>query len=136
MFRGGVLYFTNISPGREIVNHQLQAQKGPPSMYQDLVRALESARTRLAVAIAAETKATPLKRWNYYLETADQMRECLRQLRTLPRSAIRIRADWIEALDTLRQLRQRADLRSRPGEAHQLCQRLRAVLDQIGRICD
>ncbi len=103
---------------------------------QDLVKALERARTRLAVAIAAETKATPLERWNYYLETADRMRKCLKQLRTLSRTGTRNQAGWIGALNSLRQLPQRPELRARPGEANLLCQHLRAVLDQIGPFGD
>jgi hypothetical protein len=115
------------------VDHEETLQKVGSAVYQDLLKALESARTKLAIAIAAETKATPLERWNYYLETADQMRRCLKQLRALPRSNIRSQADWIEALDNLRQIPQRPDPKSRQEEANQLCQRLRAVLAQLGQ---
>lgn len=114
------------------MNHQQKPQKGFSAVYQDLVGALEAARTRLAVAIAAETKATPLERWNYYLETVDLTRKCLRQLRTLPRSAARNQAGMIGALDILRRIPPRQDPGSRRGEAHLLCQHLRAVLEQIG----
>lgn len=115
------------------MNHEEKLQKGAHPVYQDLLKALESARTRLAIAIAAETKATPLERWNYYLETADQMRRCLKQLRALPRSGTMSSADWIEALATLKRIPQRSDPRLRKGEAHQLCQCLRAVLAQLGQ---
>lgn len=114
------------------MSHEEKLQRGEHPVYQDLLKALESARTRLAIAIAAETKATPLDRWNYYLETADEMRRCLKQLRALPRSGMMSSADWTEALATLRRIPQRSDPRSRKGEAHQLCQSLRAVLAQLG----
>ena len=129
MFRVGVSYFRK-SSGRA-VNHEEKAQKGSHAVYEDLLKALEQARTRLAVAIAAETKATPLSRWNYYLETAEQIRRCLKQLRTLPRSNLKCGDAWYSALDSLRQLPPRPDSKSRHGEAQQLCQRLRSVLGQL-----
>jgi hypothetical protein len=55
--------------------------RGSTKIHKELLLALESARTRLAVAIAAETKSTPLDRWQYYLDTADRMRRCIRKLR-------------------------------------------------------
>jgi len=115
------------------MNHEERLQKSAHPVYQDLLKALECARTRLAIAIAAETKATPLEQWSYYLETADQMRRCLKQLRALSYSGTASRADWIEALTILRQIPQRQDPRSRKGEANQLCQCLRAVLAQLGQ---
>lgn len=48
---------------------------------RDLVVALESARTQLAVAIAAERKSTPRNQWHYYLDTADRMGRFMRKLR-------------------------------------------------------
>lgn len=48
---------------------------------RDLVIALESARTQLAVAIAAERKSTPRDQWHYYLETAERMGRFMRKLR-------------------------------------------------------
>ena len=48
---------------------------------RDLVIALESARTQLAVAIAAERKSTPRNQWHYYLETAERMSRFMRKLR-------------------------------------------------------
>lgn len=134
MFRDGVPYFRKVLG--ELVNHEEKLQKGAHTVYQDLLKALESARTKLAIAIAAETKATPLGRWNYYLETADQMRRCLKQLRTLHRSGIKSQADWVEALNNLKQIPQRPDARSRHGEANHLCQRLRAVLVRLGQSGD
>ncbi len=118
------------------MNHQHKSQKGFPNVHQDLVKALEGARTRLAVAIAVETKATPLERWNYYLETADRIRKCLKQLRTLPRSVAKSQPGWIGALDILRQIPQRPDLRTPHGEARLLCQHLEAVLERIGPFAD
>ncbi|HSW39384.1 MAG TPA: hypothetical protein VLL97_07825 [Acidobacteriota bacterium] len=49
--------------------------------HRDLLIALESARTRLAVAMAVEYKSTPPARWRYYLATADRMTAVVRRLR-------------------------------------------------------
>ncbi len=129
MFRAGVLYFGKSSG--QAVNHEEKPQRGTHPVYEDLLKALERARTRLAVAIAAETKTTPLNRWNYYLETAEQVRRCLKQLRALPRPNTKCGAAWLPALESLRQLPPRPEPRSRHGEAQLLCQRLRSVLSQL-----
>jgi hypothetical protein len=134
MFRDRALYFINNLGER--VNQNLELQNGARSVYQELLKALEAARTRLAIAIAEETKATPLERWNYYLETSDQMRRCLKRLRALPRMDVGDQPDWLEALETLRQVPPRLDLKSRQGEANQLCKSLRAVLMRLSGIAD
>ena len=64
--------------------------------------ALELARTRLAVTIAAETKSTPLDRWQYYLDTADRMCRFMRKMRKEGFPAVREPEDWICALEALR----------------------------------
>ena len=53
----------------------------------DLLIALESARTQLAVAIAVERKSTPRDQWHYYLDTAERMSRFMRKLR---RSGVRM----------------------------------------------
>ncbi len=118
------------------MNHEKNLHKIPHTIYQELLKALEGARTRLAVAIAAETKATPAAQWKYYLDTADRMRRCLKQLRSVSRFSTQDEDCWTQALDRLNQIAERSDARVRGGEAHQLCQHLRAVLvllDQIDR---
>jgi hypothetical protein len=112
------------------VAHEDNLKRVSHTVYEDLLKALESARTRLAVAIAAETKATPVSRWNAYLQTAEEMRRCLKRLRALPHSGSRKPEDWTRALDILRQIPRRSDPGSR-SEAHLLCQHLQAVLTQL-----
>jgi hypothetical protein len=73
-------------------------------IHRELLLAFESARTRLAVSIAAETKSTPLDRWRYYLETADRMCRFMKKMRKQGFHAVRKPEDWVCALETLRHL--------------------------------
>jgi tRNA A37 N6-isopentenylltransferase MiaA len=130
MFRVGVLYFTKCGGA---VGHEEKSKRVTHTVYEELLRALEKARTRLAVAIATETKATPLTRWNSYLETADKMHRCLRELRSASRPGTRRQEDWARALDILKQIPRTSDVKSR-GEANLLCQHLHAVLTQLGQL--
>lgn len=73
-------------------------------VQRELLFALESARTRLAIAIAAETKSTPLRQWHYYLETADRMSRLTRKLRKAGYDWPSGHSGWIRALNSLKQL--------------------------------
>jgi len=97
--------------------------------HHELLYALESARSRLAVAIAAESKVTPRERWRRYLETEDRMRRCLRAIRCQPARGSR-RHGWGQALSLLRQPLPVVD-RTNCGEAHRLCEHLSEVLSLI-----
>jgi hypothetical protein len=94
-------------------------------IHRELVWALESARTRLAVAIAAETKSTPPDRWLYYMETADGMRRAAKRLRKAGSCALNERQNWIYALQALRRIP--AQLK-----ALRLCFLLREILKELG----
>ncbi len=118
----------------EAVIPKEKSPEGAHDAYRKLLKELEGARTRLAVAIAEETKATPLQRWNYYLETSEQMRRCLKQLRALTSQEIENRTAWPEVLDSLREMSFRQGSSSSQIAAHQLCQHLRSVLVQLGKI--
>lgn len=63
--------------------------------------ALESARMRLAVAIAEETKSMPRDRWMCYLDTADQIRTLTKRIRDADLKAAPDARSWIRALDKL-----------------------------------
>jgi hypothetical protein len=89
-------------------------------IHRELVAALESVRTRLAVAIACETKSTTPDRRQYYLETADRMRRFTKNLRT-GSGALQERQDWHGALDALRRIPAQT-------KAFQLCQTLRRLI--------
>ena len=56
------------------------------SACDELVRALEITRGRLAVVMAMEAKATPPDCWKYYRETEDRMRRYLKKLKSDRRS--------------------------------------------------
>jgi chromatin segregation and condensation protein Rec8/ScpA/Scc1 (kleisin family) len=70
-------------------------------IYRELILALESARMRLAVAIALETKSTPPDRRWYYMETSDRMRRFIKSLRKRGSDVLQERQAYIQALDAL-----------------------------------
>ena len=73
-------------------------------VQRELLSALESARTRLAVAMAAETKSTPLDRWQYYLDTTDRMYRYIKKLRQSDIAVSLAPQDLDQAIKSLRQL--------------------------------
>jgi hypothetical protein len=95
-----------------------------PRAQRELLFALESARTRLAIAIASETKSTPLKQWHYYLETADRMCRLARKLRKAGYSWAPRHNGWIRALNSLKQLPVH-------DKAQQLCEILGDIVEEI-----
>jgi hypothetical protein len=88
---------------------------------------MENARSRLAVAVASENKATPRERWRYYLETEDRMRRCVREIRRNTKRSFRRQFEWLQALDLLKKPLPAEERKSR-GEAQLLCQRIYDVL--------
>jgi acyl-CoA reductase-like NAD-dependent aldehyde dehydrogenase len=101
-----------------------------PRLYRELLHAMESARSRLAVAIAAENKRTTRERWRYYLATADRMRKCVKDIRQLHGPGMARHIVWHHALDLLKQpLSPTEDERS--GEAQRICKRLHDVLELV-----
>jgi len=93
-------------------------------VHRELLLALESARTRLAVAMAAETKSTPLDRRQYYLDTADRTRRFMKKLRKANADKATEPQDLIRALETLKQL-------PIHDKAQRLCQVLRDVVTEL-----
>ena len=73
-------------------------------LHLELLIAFESARTRLAVAIASERKSTPPDRLQYYMETAEQTRRFMKRLRRANSDIVQERQEWLHALENLRQL--------------------------------
>ena len=73
-------------------------------IHRELLLALESARMRLAVAIAAETKSTPPDQWQYYLDTSDRMRRFIGKLRKKRFDVLQQPQDWIRVTEALKQL--------------------------------
>lgn len=99
-------------------------------LYRELLFAMERARSRLAVAIASESKATPRERWRQYLETEDRMRKCVREIRRYYSRNYGRRFCWPQVLDLLREPLPAEDRKSR-GEAQLLHQRLSEVLQIV-----
>jgi hypothetical protein len=87
---------------------------------------MERARSRLAVAMAAENKITSRERWRYYLETEDRLRRCVREIRRIYGREFWRPYCWMPALELLKQPLPADD---RDGEASMLCARLYAVLE-------
>jgi hypothetical protein len=73
-------------------------------IHRELLFALESARTRLAVAIATETKSTPVDQWRYYLDMANRISCLTKKLRAAGHDWTPRLNDWIRALNALRQI--------------------------------
>lgn len=86
--------------------------------------AIEAARTRLAVAVASETKSTPIGRYRYYLETEEQARRCLKRLRQDAGLFLQERPEWADALETLKQIHSQ-------NRALPICETLRNVVMRL-----
>jgi len=93
-------------------------------IHRKLLFALESARTRLAVAIAVETKSTPPDRWRYYLDTAERTCRLIRKLRKTDFHGAREAGDWARALETLQRLPLQDD-------ALQLCRTIGNIVEDL-----
>ena len=104
------------------------ARGGEHRLNRELLYAMERARSRLAVAIALENKATPRERWQQYLETADRVRRCVREIRGLHNRNPERHLEWFEALSLLKQPLPTPDGDSQ-GEAQTMCRRMIEVLE-------
>jgi hypothetical protein len=88
---------------------------------------LEAVRSLLAIAIAAESRTTPPSRRQYYMETADRMRRCVRQLK---------KDGGCSPLSPKgnRLVRRILDDASLPGDARQVCNIVGNIIEEIGEI--
>jgi hypothetical protein len=93
-------------------------------IHSELLFALESARTRLAVAIAAETKSTSMEQWQYYLDTADRICRLARKLRTIGFAGSYRMNAGIRAVHALRQI-------SNYEKALPICRTLEAIAVEL-----
>ncbi len=73
-------------------------------IHRELLLALECARTRFAVAIAAEAKSTPPDQWQYYMDTADRLRRFAGRLRRSDLNVLAVHEEYSHALETLKRL--------------------------------
>ncbi len=96
---------------------------GKKELQKELLLSLELVRTQLAIAIASEKKYTLPARWQYYLDTADQVRNSIRKLRSATGDRPSLKG-WARALEMLK----RAPAQE---QAHQLCQTLREIIAEI-----
>jgi hypothetical protein len=103
---------------------QLIKSRIAPKIQKELVLALESARTRLSIAIALESKSTPRERWRYYLDTADHVSRCVKRLRKADFDSKPVSQGWIRALDILKHL-------PTQNKALRLCQILGEIMVKI-----
>jgi hypothetical protein len=72
--------------------------------HKELLLALEYARTRLAIAMAVETKSTPTAQWQYYLDTTDRMCRYMKKLRKSDFTASPGLQNLDRAVETLKRL--------------------------------
>jgi|GEM_PF-1750388 len=123
MFHVGLIYF------REISVNAVQDLKitgcGGHILKRELLLAMETARSRLAIAIAEESKYTPWNQRQYFLDTADRMRRNIARLRTEKSSEGFQLQEWILALEALREI----PLNDR---AQAICERLRRIITMLG----
>jgi hypothetical protein len=96
------------------------------TVRKELLIALESARTRFAVAAASEKKFTLPARWQYYLDTADQISLSIRKLRKME-DRLAPPEQWASSLEKLRRMPLHA-------QAHQLCRILRDLAAELEAI--
>jgi hypothetical protein len=121
LFREQALYF-----GETAVNwnqNSADTETVEKKLKKDLLLALESARTRLAIAIASEKKCTLPARWQYFLDTADKMGLSIKDLRKTEADAFTL-GSWISALEMLKKI-------PAHEQAYQFCRNLRDVVSEI-----
>jgi hypothetical protein len=90
-------------------------------LRKELLRALETARSRFAIAIAEESKSTPWDLRRQYLDTADHMRRFVTRLRNRENREGFCMKNWISALEALREIPVK-------DSACLLCRRLRSIV--------
>jgi hypothetical protein len=90
----------------------------------ELLFALESARTRLAIAMTAETKSTPVELWRYYLDMANRLCLLIKKLRAAGQDLDPVLNHWICALSALRQI-------SIHDKARPLCRVLEDIVTEL-----
>jgi hypothetical protein len=119
LFRARALYFRKTSV--DAMQISVLTETDGNTIQKELLRALESARTRLAIAIAEEAKSTPRDRWQYYLDTAEHVRRFTGRLRKVDVDAPQECQSWTRALEALNQIPMR-------GNAFQICELLRDIV--------
>jgi hypothetical protein len=121
LFRERALYFRETAVNRN--QNSADTENVGKKLQKELLLVLESARTRLAIAIASEKKCTLPSRWQCYLDTADQIGLSIRALRRAEADALALKT-WTCALEMLKNMPVHE-------QAYQLCQTLRKVVSEI-----
>jgi hypothetical protein len=99
-----------------------------PGALDELVQTLEAARSRLAIAVAADSKMTPPSQRKLYLEIDARLRNCLRELRSQRRPGGRVQGSWTDCLESLSRLLGEPIHR---GKSHRMCGRLCEILNRL-----
>ncbi len=121
MFRLQALDFRDNSVN--LIHASSEAKIVENTLRKELLIALESARTRFAIATALEKKLTLPERWQYYLDTAEQMCHSIRRLRKAEDLAPPPK-EWVSALEKLR------GMPAHP-QAHQFCRIIREIAAEL-----
>jgi hypothetical protein len=98
-------------------------------IHRELMQALERARSRLAIAAAADARFTPLRKRRDYLETEERIMRCLRDLRGHQRCDRHIAPTLASGL--LEKLAPLVRHETRRGDARVLDQALQEVLSSL-----
>lgn len=109
----------------------ISADCGAEVLQRKLLLRLERARTRLAVVIASESKATTPESWRKYRETETRMRRCVKGLRAGSRMGGLDSDPWRWALEALSGLTDPVDGHAYQSDAQRLCRRLAEILEVL-----
>jgi hypothetical protein len=110
----------------DVPDRKIAAEDNPCGV---LLRALERVRTRLAIAIARESKVTTQGRRRYYLDTEERIRCMLKDLRCQRWQDM----TWNEAIEALRRIPDFPDPQEEKIDAQAMCRRLREVMAILER---
>ena len=119
MFHAALFYFRKFHVGA--VQDSESTMNDTNLLKRELMMALETARGRLAIAIAEESKSTPWNLRRYYLETCDCVRQIILRLHSGKDHEEYQPKDWALALETLSRI-------SLKDSADPLCKSLRSIV--------
>ena len=108
----------------EKVQEPVSQSENAIKLQREVLLAIESARTRFAIAMAIESKTTPLSLWNLYRDTEDRMRRLAKKLRKNEVDERQNVREWARALEVLMRL-------PKQGEALSFHQMLNEVAEEL-----
>ena len=133
MFPRVVMYFREPSKGCTL-GTETGLERYDARLLEELVRALEVARSRLAVTAAADNKKILPEQRRIYSETDGEVRSLVMRLRSCRRLARPCAGAWVRGLVHLRDFI--ADDAAMKGGSLRMCVRLREILRLLDGTAD